>query len=198
MSKKPIPDEVLDNPWFSEHDNNEPSISTAGPSQTYRHSENNTVTATLNNDEPPIYSSGPSHPIDANPSTLTNNFLPGLPHLDFSRYKIPESTLSKDQCVVTTTLSSLYSDPRALETFVREQAALPPRPHVYLTGVRGQTVDFNIKLNMLRYIIHPNEKWNFVKVSPLHQKPSKKSEAQGDGLGEWARRFCKDSSLMKS
>lgn len=81
---------------------------------------------------------------------------------------------------------------------MREQAALPPRPHVTIIGVRGQVIDFNIRINMLRYIVHPIEDWNSVNISPLNQKPSKMSEAQGDGLGEWARRFSKDSSLMKS
>jgi hypothetical protein len=198
MSKKPIQEETFDNPWSSERDGSEPPVGAAGPSQSHHHEENNIATPSTNDDAPPVYSSGPSEPTGAIPSIIPNNFLPGLPNLDFSKYRIPESTLSKDQCVVTTTLSSLCSNPRTLETFVREQAALPPRPHVCITGVRGQTIDFNIKLNMLRYIMHPNEKWNFVKVSPLNQKPSKKSEAQGDGLGEWARRFCKDSSMMKS
>lgn len=193
MSKKAISEEVLDNPWS---ESTGPSNSLAGPSQAYH--EGNTVASTPNNDAPPVYSSGPSQlPAEAS-SVNPINLLPGLPNLAFAKYRIAESTLSKDQCVVTTTLSSLSSDPRALETFVREQAALPPRPHVMVTGVRGQTTDFNIKINMLRYIMNPNEKWNFVKVSPLGQKPSRKSEAQGDGLGEWARRYCKDSSLMKS
>jgi hypothetical protein len=198
MSKKPVQDEEFDNPWSSERDGSPPPVTTAGPSQPHRHEENNTITPGPSDDAPPVYSSGPSERTGGIPLMVPNNFLPGLPHLDFSKYRIPESTLSKDQCVVTTTLSHLSSDPRALETFVRDQAALPPRPHVCITGVRGQTIDFNIKLNMLRYIMHPTEKWNFVKITPLNQKPSKKSEAQGDGLGEWARRFCKDSSLMKS
>lgn len=199
MSKKPIPEEVLDNPWSDsvQRDGGEPRP-VAGPSQAYRHEVDDTSTTTSNNDAPPVYSSGPSQQSELVSSIIPNKVLPGLPNLDFAKYRIPESTLSKDQCIVTTTLSALSSNPRALEAFVREQAVLPPRPHVTMIGVRGQVVDFNIKINMLRYIVHPNENWNFIKISPLNQKSSKKSDAHGDGLGEWARRFCKDSSLMKS
>lgn len=156
-----------------------------------------TATTTPNYDAPPVYSSGPSQPAEAI-SSIDTNVLPGLPNIDFAKYRIPDSSLSKDQCVVTTTFSSLSSHPKALETFVREQADLPLRPHVTIIGVRGQTIDFNIKISMLRYIVHPTKNWNFVKISPFNQKPSKKSETLGDGLGEWVRRFCKDSYLMKS
>jgi hypothetical protein len=124
-----------------------------------------------------------------------------MPNIIFSKYRVPDATLSKDQSTLTTTFAAFSSDPKALELFIREQAALPPRPLVRVTGTHtemGQTkVDFDVRLNMMRYLLHPDEKWNFVKISPPEKKPSKGSKEDNDGLRDWAKRFCKDVAMIK-
>lgn len=79
MSKKQIPEEVLDNPWSDsmQRDGGKPSNPIAG------HEVNNTVTNTPNNDAPPVYSSGLSQPAKAFSSMVP---MPGLPNLDFAKY----------------------------------------------------------------------------------------------------------------
>jgi hypothetical protein len=130
------------------------------------------------------------------------SLVPGMPAIDFSKYQIADSTLSNDQSTLTTTLPSLGSDPRALELLVREQAALPPRPHIRVRGVHTENMrevtDCDVKLNMIRYIVHPHEKWNFVKITPLEKKSAKDQEARGHALAEWTKRFCKDTAMMKT
>jgi hypothetical protein len=184
-------EEPIENPWSSEREPTEASSSSQPP-------RNEEITTQSNVDAPPVYS-GPSEPVRATPTTRTTNSLPGMPNIDFWKYRIPESTLSKDQRTVTTTHSSLTSDPVALERFIREQAALPPRPHVCIKGHHATNIDFDLKINMMRYIIHPEEKWNFVKLSPsTDKKASKASEAGKDSLGEWTKKFCKDNALIKT
>jgi hypothetical protein len=184
-------EETFDNPWSSERDPTEASSSSQQPI-------NAEPTTQENSDAPPVYS-GPSEPVREAPTTPSNNLLPGMPDIEFWKYRIPESTFSKDQRTVTTTHSSLTSDPIVLEKFIREQASLPPRPHVCIKGHHATNVDFDIKINMMRYIIHPEEKWNFVKLSPsTDKKASKASEAGRDSLGEWTRKFCKDNALIKT
>jgi hypothetical protein len=184
-------EEATENPWSSEREPTEASSSVQQP----RNEEPRTQEIS---DAPPVYS-GPSEPIRDTPLTPTNHSLPGMPNIEFWKYRIPESTLSNDQRAVTTTLSSLTSNPAALEKFIREQAALPPRPHVCIKGQHATNVDFDVKINIMRYIINPEEKWNFIKLSPLPDKKAlKASGSSKDNLGEWTKRFCKDNSLIKT
>jgi hypothetical protein len=195
MAKGQIPgDETFDNPWSAEREPTE----AAGPSR-QTHNEESRIDQNIERDDPPVYS-GPSEPARNILAPPTHYSLPGMPNIEFQKYRIPESSLSKDQRTVTTTLSTLISDPTALERFIREQAALPPRPHVCIKGNHATNVDFDIKINMMRYIIHPeDEKWNFIKLSPLPEKKnSKASEAGRDSLAEWTKRFCKDSAIIKT
>jgi hypothetical protein len=188
-----IDEETLENPWSSEQQS---AVSEASGSnqQQIRSDE----LSHENRDAPPVYS-GPSEPANDTPITQSNYSLPGMPNIDFSKYRIPESTLSKDQSTVTTTLSSLTSDPATLERFIREQASLPPRPHICIKGHHASNVDFDIKINMIRYIMHPEEHWNFVKLSALPEKKlSKSNQAGQDSLGDWTKRFCKDNAIMKT
>jgi hypothetical protein len=124
-----------------------------------------------------------------------------MPKFNFAKYRVPEATLSKDQSTLTTTFAAFNSDPKALELFIREQAALPPKPQVRVTGTHtemGQTkVDFDVRLNMIRYLLHPQEKWNFIKISPPEKKLSKDSKEENDGLSDWAKKFCKDIAMIK-
>jgi hypothetical protein len=124
-----------------------------------------------------------------------------MPKLNFAKYRVPEATLSKDQSTLTTTFAAFSADPRALELFVREQAALPPRPQVRITGTHTETgrtiLDFDVRLNMISYLPHPDKKWNFVKIAPPEKKPLKTSKEENDGLRDWAVKFCKDVAMIK-
>ncbi|KIV90083.1 hypothetical protein PV10_07425 [Exophiala mesophila] len=81
-----------------------------------------------------------------------------LSRINFANYltQIPASTLSTDQITVTTTHPELSSKQYALANFIREQAALPPKPIMVIRGFRGgqelgsspNQVDFEIKANL--------------------------------------------------
>lgn len=81
-----------------------------------------------------------------------------LSRLNFAHYltQVPASTLSADQTTVTTTHPELSSKQYALANFIREQAALPPKPIMVIRGFRGghefgslpNQVDFEIKANL--------------------------------------------------
>src|SRR4051794_23875652 len=81
----------------------------------------------------PAYSGSPSNASAADPSPS----LTGLPDIDYHKYAIPESSLSCDQVVMKTHLAFLSSSPAALEELIREQATLPPRQLIRITGTHN-------------------------------------------------------------
>ncbi|KAI9690384.1 MAG: hypothetical protein M1822_009346 [Bathelium mastoideum] len=165
------------------------------------------------NDEPPMYS-GPSIPsLSPNhPATSSQrNLIVGLPDLPWSKYQIPEATISPDATTITTTFPLYSSEPRALEAFLRDQASLPPRLTVRILGRsdEGLTKDFDIRLNMMHYIVRrggPSQQWNYVQVDSnsapgAKQKRSKSASSihsQGDGLKDVVDRFCDEKAMVKT
>lgn len=137
------------------------------------------------------------------------SILPAFPTIDFAKYDIPESTVSADGTTTTTTLARLSSQPAALEAFLREQAALPPKPHVRICGKNPSSgaVDFDLRLNMMACFVGGQAdagRLNYVKVVDDGERAYRggaseatKPTAKG-GLREWTQRFCADSVRLKT
>lgn len=170
--------------------------------------------------EPPPYSSlAPAAHNNNITSTTTvtrrspsglSSALPGT--IDFSKYSIPEASLSKDGSTVSTYHPSFTSNPSTLVRFVQEQARLPPLPYIHIQGAKRDLQpqrDFDIKINMLSLFLaaqgtDQSNQWNYVKLvgdeeSAYRGKhnPSTLPTVKG-GLDEWAKRFCKETSTLKS
>ena len=156
--------------------------------------------------DPPAYS-GPTTSTTTTTSPQTP-CIPGLPNLDFHKYQLPESILSDDQVTTTTYAPILSSDPNALTKFLHEQAALPPRPQIHIQGSHdeygSQKTDFDVRLNMIRYIIPESNKWHYLKFVGDHQMAFRGGAAKSttpptkNGVAEWTHRFCRESSALKT
>ena len=201
--------------------------------------ENNNSTS--NNDgrpaEPPPYSissfvpissisSSPSQPRGnlPNGSSFIQSRSPFLPRLNYTKYSIPESALSKDGTTITTYHPAFTSNSEALVRFIREQAALPPLPYIHIVGGQQDSCtnpDFDIKLNMLPYFMSStatsqsqsqgqsdnnidHNGWNYLKLVTDDELAFRGKNRESlhptvpGGLEEWARRFCNETSTLKS
>ncbi|KAL1885489.1 ATP-dependent RNA helicase [Paecilomyces lecythidis] len=187
---------------------NEASVSQP---QRYGSLEDNNSVAHEEHPEPPPYSS----PVTAQPSLgsnqqrpfryLSNN--PSLPNLDYSKYQIPECTVSKDGTIITYH-RPLCSDGKALAQFIKEQAALPPLPYIRILGgsPRDLQPDFDVRINMLRYFLptRPSTRLNYLKLVEDGQLAFRGKNTQTttpnakNGIEDWARRFCSENSSLKT
>ncbi|KAH8698495.1 hypothetical protein BGW36DRAFT_317990 [Talaromyces proteolyticus] len=214
MSKKAALSSQPHQPWQSSNivspvqlSNN--SSSEAGQENQPTQSNNANVFNQTFTSEPPPYSSL----VTNTPSTLSPAAWPNatstLPPIDFSKYSIPESSLSKDGSTVSTYHPSFTSNASALVRFVQEQATLPPLPYIHILGEKqedGQRRDFDIKINMLSLFLAQNSqnKWNYVKLVGDQELAYRGKDGQSTipdikgGLDEWATRFCKETSTLKS
>jgi hypothetical protein len=159
--------------------------------------------------EPPPYSSIAaasaalaSSAISPRATTSSANF----PQLDFSKYTIPEATVSRDGSTVASYHPAFTSNPSTLVRFIQEQAALPPLPYIHIVGESSGIRDFDIKINMLPLFLGSNQntRWNYMKLvgekDVAHRgknDPSLVPAVKG-GLEEWAKRFCKEKSSLKT
>ncbi|KAJ9307062.1 hypothetical protein DTO027B5_107 [Paecilomyces variotii] len=179
-------------------------------SQTHQHEtleDNNSIS----HQEPPPYSS----PVAARPSPSGNqqrsirclSNIPSLPNLDYSKYQIPECTVSKDG-TITTNYRPLCSDATALAQFIREQAALPPLPYIRIVGLPpgASQPDFDVRINMLRYFLPTRSStgWNYLKLVEDGQLAFRGKNTQTttpntkNGIEDWAKRFCAEKSSLKT
>ncbi|KAN0079383.1 hypothetical protein V8E54_004597 [Elaphomyces granulatus] len=220
----------------------QPSSSDSSTSQSVifdqegENTNNNSAINNNNNDdghpaEPPPYS--------ISTSNNNNNLLPGdssfipsrsqfLARLNYTKYSVPESTLSKDGTTITTYHPAFTSSPEALVQFVREQAALPPLPYIHIVGGQQESCtrpEFDVKLNMLPYFMSstttPQQRsqsqsennvdknsycngWNYLKLVADDEMAFRGKDRESlyptvqGGLEEWARRFCSETSTLKS
>uniref|UniRef100_A0A093VE54 Myosin-11 n=1 Tax=Talaromyces marneffei PM1 TaxID=1077442 RepID=A0A093VE54_TALMA len=177
---------------------------------------NNNVFDQTFTSEPPPYSSPisntaiPRRPIRtaSSPSASTSAT---FPLIDFSKYTIPDSLLSKDGSTISTYHPAFSTNPANLVRFIQEQAALPPLPYIHIMGDDngGMQRDFDIKINMLPMFMNQlagsnQNRWNYVKLVADGESAYRgKSDAAMSptvkgGLDEWAKRFCKEGSAVKS
>jgi hypothetical protein len=210
MSKrKPVPKSLSTEP------NVQGESSTGSPTITSTNTPAANNDANIPSDSPPIYS-GPSTlhiPQSARPSpALQHSLIPGLPDLPWSKYQVPDSTLSSDATTLTTVFPAYSSDPRALETFLRDQANLPPKPCVRIVGTSDDGfTTFDIWINLLHYLVPrggASQQWNYVQVdnngNSGRAKPKRSksgtsvNQDRQDGLRAVVERFCDDKAMIKS
>lgn len=169
--------------------------------------------------DPPPYSSSTTTLLNARPSPAT--IPPCLPRVDYSRYLIPEATVSKDGSTISTYHPGFTSSPQALTKFIQEQAALPPLPYIHIVGkwteMHATEPDFDLKINMLPFFISSDSQrgitvdgsggsssWNYVKLVTENEMAFRGKNNQTltptvkGGLYEWASRFCKEHSNLKT
>jgi hypothetical protein len=198
-----IPQKGLSEPSYAVHR----PTSEAGPSsprpvpspQTQEHEHDDRPNT------PPPYS-GPttsSMSIPQAPAPQLN--YPGLPRLEYRLYSPESFTLSADCTTLTSYNPRLSTYPAALVSLIQQLATVPPKPQIRIVGKSGDTIDFDIKLNMMNLFVPDQEKgrMNYVKVIGAGElgfrgdtKETTAPTVTG-GLEEWARRFCEDGSSIK-
>ena len=166
-------------------------------------------------DLPPAYTSSGLAAASQNRATAVD--IPSFPQLNYSYYRPPSSSISSDRTTVLTVDRTLNASAPALIAFIRQQASLPPKPFIRITGSHniytGSTaIDFDLKLNLLPYLYRPppNQPWNYVSIleqgeqgyrggsapttTPAH--PAQRG-SKHDSLEAWAKAYVSESSTLK-
>ena len=158
---------------------------------------------------PPAYDSLPStstsqsQPRSSRPRAQTTpnsplSLLPTAPsipkayaHIPLGRYHVPNSTVSPDKTSLTIYSPELSSNPAALEAFLADQMALPPRPTVrILARVPNHPLPlFDLHLDLFSHVAgiggersgEECGKWAFTKVKGMDAAGS----SSGSGSSGW-------------
>ena len=183
---------------------------------------NNTETeasrpAPQHQDTPPSYENAIEPP--RQPQTRLNPLqdLALLAQIPFTRYQVPDSTLSDDRSSNTTTHQLFYSRPEALHHLISEQATLPPAPGLHVSGTHQDAnmstkTDFDFTLN-LTTLLDLSSGDSALSASRLRIKPpptdrastgsrlfkrSSSHQTPPTHLQLWTQSFCSDKSENKS
>lgn len=188
--------------------------------------------------DPPSYDSLPStsrssrphaHSQPSSPLLLLPQ-APSIPksyaHIPLNRYHVPGATISPDKTMQTIYSAELSSDPVALESFLADHMALPPRPTVrILARVPNHPLPlFDLQLDLFGHVAgiggersgEECGKWAFTKVKGMDAasgggssvnpaEPIRMDEKAAlfdgrpdpTGAGFWIRRYCADSGYAK-
>lgn len=159
---------------------------------------------------PPPYS-GPSTPSHSNlpqrAAPKGPQRYPGLPVLDYRLYRPPLFELSSDRTTIKSTAPYLSANATALVSLVRAQSTVPPKPQVHITGKRGSTVDFAVKLNLMSLLVPDDarRRMDYIRCVGTGEvafrggpKPGVEPEVGDGGLEQWARLFVEDQAAVKS
>lgn len=135
----------------------------------------------------------------------------GIPNIDFSKYQIPGSTLSRDQIELETTSQRYCTDAKALAQLVQEQSNLPPKPVIRIKGTSRdheqglKRTDFDLSINMMPLIAKPE--WNYLTNSEagvsaagwlIERGEIQEQKQRGNTeLEDLAQRFVADQSEAK-
>ena len=185
-----------------------------------------TPTSQSNEERPPPYSSSITYLSQSSSSATQrlqlHSITPGLPDLDFSKCAIPDSAVSNDWTEVVTKNATLNTSAAALTRFIRDQCSIPPLPYIRIVGTSlaadryNQKVDFDVRLNMLRYILpsqarsepsndpeNVGERWNYVKLAGAGEfafrgRNEQTTSPSLKGLEQWTARYCKETVALKS
>ncbi|AEO66974.1 uncharacterized protein THITE_2115606 [Thermothielavioides terrestris NRRL 8126] len=179
----------------------------------------NPIQAAPRSPTPPPYS-GPTSPAHEPPQAPEDALssgsrppprYPGLPALDYRLYKPPLFELSSDKTTLRTSAPHFSADAAALVALIRQQATVPPKPQIHITGRRGGSatsgrVDFAIKLNLLPLLVpeDPRQRMDYLRcVGPgeVALRGGTKPAAQPDdveGLEGWAARFVADTAAVRA
>ncbi|KAK4145854.1 uncharacterized protein C8A04DRAFT_10226 [Dichotomopilus funicola] len=164
----------------------------------------------------------PLPPLDSDPGNpKPPPRYPGLPALDYRLYKPPHFDLSADKTTTKTTSAHLSSSAEALAALIRQQATIPPKPQVHITGQRGGPgggrIDFAIKLNLLPLLVpaDPRQRMDYLRcvsagelayrggTKPTTANPPPANTPSSTGgskpsLDAWAARYIADTASVKS
>lgn len=130
-------------------------------------------------EEPPPYSSSSSRSAPIITSQPSRPNIPGIPDVDFSAYRAASGELSKDQSTITVA-SPMLQNPNTLAIFLRDQAALPPRPEIRIKGRNAHQVHFDIRINMMAYFLPPNGTSSLSYLKATSSAGTKRSDGQED------------------
>lgn len=130
---------------------------------------------------------------------------PGLPNVNVLAYLPTNATLSSDHTTVTVPDKELVTVSTALVSFIRAQAALPPRPILRIRAMIFGNVEFDFKIDMMRYLVRKNDEsaWNYTKIIDkdvlgFRGQNNVSLEPHYDTLLEWAQQFVESSARNKS
>ena len=161
-------------------------------------------------DLPPGYSMALSTTNAAERPATFGRTIPGLPAADFSKYAPLGSKVSEDFGSTTIIDASLCKSPQALTKFLQEQLAIPPMPEIRIKGTHklnsgwsDDEVDFDIRLNMVRYFL-PRDGEQRLGYTTLVARGNGKlksraaaSATQANGVQQWAEAFCRENAIDK-
>jgi hypothetical protein len=157
-------------------------------------------------DLPPAYSMPIASTAPPTPSPRAFKLIPGLPNLNFAAYAPATSSVSNDNTTVTFVDAQLCKSPQALAKFLTDQISIPPIPEIRIRGSHkgwsNEELDFDLRLNMLRYFVPP-EGTNGLSYTRLVSQGSSKSPVQAgptaptSSVEQWAKVFCQEGGSEK-
>jgi hypothetical protein len=121
-------------------------------------------------------------------------------------YWVSEAKLSKDQTTVVTTSPKYNWSAPDLKRLLDRHVTLPPHPQIRIVGKHNSSVDFDIKLSMLRYITRSaadGPSWNYVRIAGDSELAFRGGKVENTvpivkgGLEEWVNRFVAEESKEK-
>jgi len=156
-------------------------------------------------DLPPAYSIAQREAAPIERPSNYGRMIPGVPNLDFAAYAPVDAKLSTDLGTRTIVDATLCRSPQAFSKLLAEQIAIPPIPEIRIRGTHrgwsGDEVDFDIRLNLMRYFLPRDGSTNssYTKLVSAGRKKSRLVDSPVDGVRveQWAKEFCKDSSQDK-
>ena len=156
-------------------------------------------------DLPPAYTTnGALQPADTSPPVLSN--IRQFPRINYGSYRPPSSSISSDQTKITTSHRPFCKSAATLTNFIRQQAALPPRPFIRIKGVENMATEFNLKIDLLPYLYRTQEPWNYFSLKsdmdtgpgPSRGPSFRRSQSSNRSLETWAKEFCSDPTSIKT
>lgn len=129
--------------------------------------------------------------------------------IPFQQYQVPSSTRSADRITLTTTHQPFISRPESLANFINQQAQLPPKPALHVTGTHKEgsganVTDFDLTLSLLPLLSlttpPPSHPFRLRFTEPPRSaaaantnklfKSSSIRSSEPTPLQAWARHFC--------
>ncbi|KAE9370791.1 hypothetical protein N431DRAFT_427147 [Stipitochalara longipes BDJ] len=196
-----IPRKGISEPSYAVHR----PLSQSSPSSS---SQQQSTTPTEHDDErpntPPPYSGPTSPQMTAPPPPQPQPNYPGLPRLDYTLYSPPTFTLSTDLTTLTSYTPPLSTYPTSLLKLIQSLSTIPPKPTIRIFGSTNDTVDFDVRVNIMNLIVSEDEKrrMNYVKLIGKGEVGyrgdfKKSSFPEKASLEEWCRVYCEDSAGIK-
>lgn len=130
--------------------------------------------------------------------------------MDYRLYSPPLFKLADDCSSISSNAPYLSANVSALANMIRQQASIPPKPTVHVTGMRGRKTDFDIKLNLMFLVVpdDPKARMDYTRCVGADElafrggtKPDMVphvGDLHDSRIEEWCRRFIEDPAPAKS